>query len=171
MLHGLIALKFWEESYIGPVLDSCWFVLTRVGLVLTRVRLVLIRAASCWTRVRLVLTRVGLVLTRVRLVLICVDSCWFVLNRVDLCWYSCIRIDLIFVLYWVSRIFYLISWFWLQWRDIVWFIVTENFIREIRELSVNFEWILFCIKMIWELKVYWLWTLEEWWKFWKSLYL
>ena len=64
MLHGLIALKFWEESYLGPVLDSCWFVLTRVGLVLTRVRLVLIR----------------------------VDSCWFVLAHVHLCWYSCIRI-------------------------------------------------------------------------------
>ena len=23
MLHGLIALKVWEESYLGPVLDSC----------------------------------------------------------------------------------------------------------------------------------------------------
>ena len=95
MLHGLIALKFWEESYLGPVLDSCWFVLTRVGLVLTRVRLVLTRVGLVLTRVRLVLTRVGLVLTRVRLVLIRVDSCWFVLTRVDLCWYSCIRIDLI----------------------------------------------------------------------------
>ena len=32
MHHGLIALKFWEESYLGSVLDSCWFVLTRVDL-------------------------------------------------------------------------------------------------------------------------------------------
>ena len=72
MLDGLIALKFWQESYLGPVLESCWFVLTRVELVLTRARLVL-------TRVRLVLTRVRLVLTHVRLVLIRVDSCWLVL--------------------------------------------------------------------------------------------
>ena len=41
MLHGLIALKFWEESYLGPVLDSCWFMLARVD--------------SCW----LVLSCVG----------------------------------------------------------------------------------------------------------------
>ena len=47
MLHGLIGLKFREESD----LDLFW---TRVD--------------SCWTRVRLVLIRVGLVLTRV-------DSC------------------------------------------------------------------------------------------------
>ena len=72
MLHGLIAVKFWEESYLGPVLDSCWFVLTRVGLVLTRVSLVL--------------TRVGLILTRVTLVLTRVDSCWFMLIRVDSFW-------------------------------------------------------------------------------------
>ena len=84
MLHGLIALKFWEESYLGPVLDSCWFVLTRVRLVLTRVGLVLIRVDSCW----FVSDSCWFVLTRV-------DSCWFVLTRVDLCWYSCIRIDLI----------------------------------------------------------------------------
>ena len=88
MLHGLIALKFWEESYLGPVLDSCWFVLTRVGLVLTRVRLVL-------TRVRLVLTGVDSCQTRVDSCSLVSDSCWFVLTRVDLCWYSRIRIDLI----------------------------------------------------------------------------
>ena len=29
-------------------MDSCWFVLTRVGLVLARVRFVLIRVYSCW---------------------------------------------------------------------------------------------------------------------------
>ena len=74
MLHGFIALKFWEESYLGPVLDSCWFVLTRVELVLTCVGLVLTHLDLCW-----------LVLTRVRLVLI----------RVNSCWYSCIKIDLI----------------------------------------------------------------------------
>ena len=84
MLHGLIVLKFWEESYLGPVLDSCWFVLTRVRLVLTRVGLVLIRVDSCW----FVSDSSWFVLTRV-------DSCWFVLTRVDLCWYSYIRIDLI----------------------------------------------------------------------------
>ena len=32
MLHGLIPLKFREESYLGPLLDSCWFVLTHVDL-------------------------------------------------------------------------------------------------------------------------------------------
>ena len=51
---------------------------------------------SCW----LVLTCVGLVLACVGLVLIRVDSCRFVLIRVGLCWYSCIRIDLILNNYW-----------------------------------------------------------------------
>ena len=91
MFHGLIGLKFREESdrdlfwtrvdscWLVPdwcwlVLDSRWFVLTRVGLVLD----------SYW----FVLTRVELVLTRV-------NSCWLVLTPVDLCWYSCIRTDLI----------------------------------------------------------------------------
>ena len=105
MLHGLVALKFWQESYLGPVLDSCWFVLTRVGLVLTRVRLVLIRVDSCLTRVRLVLTRVGLVLTCVRLVLIRVDSCWFVLTCVgtrvlEQTWFiTCIDSDMLYLLF------------------------------------------------------------------------
>ena len=53
------------------ILDSCWFVLTRVGLMLTRVGLVLI-----------LFTRVGLLLIRI-------DWCWVVLilvyyNRLDL---------------------------------------------------------------------------------------
>ena len=67
----LIALKFWEESYLGPV----WFVLIHVDSCRTRVD-------SCW----LVLDLCWLVL----------DSCWLVLIRVDLCWYLCIGIDLIF---------------------------------------------------------------------------
>ena len=66
MLHGLITFKFWEESYLGSVLDSFWFVLTRVG----SCWLVLIRVDSFW----LVLTCVG--------------------TRVGLCWYLCIKIDL-----------------------------------------------------------------------------
>ena len=67
MLHVLIALKFWEKSDLGPVLDLRWFALTCVGLVLD----------SCW------------------FVLTGVNSRWFVLTGVDLCWYSCIRTDLI----------------------------------------------------------------------------
>ena len=63
------------------VLDSCWFVLTRVGLVLLVSDSCLLVSDSCW----FVLTRVGLV--------------WFVLTRVDSCWYSCIIIDLIVVIH------------------------------------------------------------------------
>ena len=112
MLHGLIALKFWEESYLGPVLDSCWFVLTRVGLVLTRVRLVLIRVDSCRARVDscwlvsdscwlvldsrwLVLNSCWLALDSRWFMLTHVDSCWFVLSCIDLFWYWCIGIELI----------------------------------------------------------------------------
>ena len=36
------------------VLDSCWFVLIRVGLVLISVKLVLIRVDSCWLVLKLV---------------------------------------------------------------------------------------------------------------------
>ena len=98
MLHENAVFKFWEDSYLGLVLDSCWlvldsccflsdscwFVLTRVGLVLTRVDSCWLVSDSCW----LVLDACWFVLTRV-------DLCWFVLTRVDLCWYLCIRIDLI----------------------------------------------------------------------------
>ena len=96
----------------GLVLDSCWFMLTLVGLVLTLVELVLICLDSCRARVRLVLIRVDSCRTRVDSCQTRVDSCWFVsdscwlvsdswwfvLTRVDLCWYLCIRIDLILIL-------------------------------------------------------------------------
>ena len=67
------------------VLDSCWYVLTRVGLALLVSDSCLFLSDSCW----FVLTRVGLV--------------WFVLARVDLCWYSCIIIDLIVVIHYLHE--------------------------------------------------------------------
>ena len=54
--------------------DTCWLVLTRVGLVLIHVDLCWTRFDSCWLVSDSCHTRV--------------DSCWFVLTRVDLCWYS-----------------------------------------------------------------------------------
>ena len=102
---SFLLTTFVSFSWSRPVLNSCCFMLTHVGVVLTCIDSSWLVSDSCW----FVLTCVGLMLIRVDscvgLVLICVDSCWLVsdsfwpvLIRVELCWYSCIRIDLIFPL-------------------------------------------------------------------------
>ena len=90
-----ISRRAWSRS----VLDSCWFVLTRVDscwlvsdlcwLVLDSCWFVLTLSNLCW----LVLDSCWFVLTRVGLVLTRADSCWLmltcvglVLTRVDSCW-------------------------------------------------------------------------------------
>ena len=89
----------------GLVLDSCWFMLTRVDSCRTRVDLSWLMSDSCQTRVdscwlvpdscRFVSDSCWFVSDSCWLVS---DSWWFVLTRVDLCWYLCIRIDLILIL-------------------------------------------------------------------------
>ena len=89
---AIFILFFWSRH----VLDSCWFVLTRVGLELICVDSCWTRVGSCWLvsdSCWFVLTRVGLVLIRVDSCQIIVDSfqtradsCWIVLIRVDSCW-------------------------------------------------------------------------------------
>ena len=59
-----------RRVWFRPVLDSFWFMLTRVRLVLTRFRFVLIRIELYQTRIEAWWTSV--------------DSCWLVLTRADL---------------------------------------------------------------------------------------